>query len=151
MKKSISNKKKKEQFVYNVTSALELITSSDNELKERWGNYLELEYEDPEDASSRLFYIDVGEIARFIIEKYKGGQTGSFSLLFNNIENILGSCDKETKDLITVGLFEGIQNIGGSDIDYYFGFNKWLYTLTGEQWRAVIDFWEGTEWRQKRK
>ncbi len=135
--------------IYTVNKALDLIINSDPELKERWDDYLIMEYQG--DSSARLIYTDIGVIIRFIVEKYKTGQTENFPLIFTNIENILKSCDKQTKDLITVGLFEGIQNVGGTEIDYYYGFNKWLYTLSGEQWRAVIDFWEGTDWRKKGK
>jgi len=134
---------------YTVDTALDLIVNSDPGLKERWNEYLINEYHG--DLSTRLIYTDVGVIVRFIVEKYKEGKTESFPLIFTNIENILKSCDKQTKDLITIGLFEGIQNVGGEKIDYYYGFNKWLYTLSGEQWRAVIDVWEGEDWRKKKK
>ena len=135
--------------IYTVNNALDLIIHSDPELKNRWDEYIIMEYQG--DLSDRLIYTDIGVIIRYIVEKYKAGQTESFPFIFTNIENILKSCDKQTKDLITVGLFEGIQNVGGTEIDYYYGFNKWLYTLSGAQWRAVIDFWEGTDWWKKRK
>lgn len=145
----MKNKAKKgnTKTTYNAESAIELIVNSDKELKDRWESYSRHEYGDNADFSKRLIYTDIGEICRFMVEKKLANQTDSFSTIFTNLENILKDCDSETKNLITIGLFEGIQNIGGQDIDYYYGFNKWLYTLTGEQWRAVIDFWEGKEWR----
>ena len=136
---------------YTVDSAIEHIVHSDVELQERWNAYILAEYGDNPDESERLVYIDIAEVSRFIIEKYKQNQTESFQRIFFNIEDILSNCDDRTKEFITIGLFESIQNIGAEEIDYYFGFNKWLYTLCGEQWRAVIDFWEGTEWRTKKK
>jgi hypothetical protein len=140
-------KKRNTKTTYNAESAIELIVNSDNELKDRWESYNLQEYGDNADFSKRLIYTDIGEICRIIVEKKLANQTDSFPTIFTNLENILKDCDSETKTLITIGLFEGIQNIGGQGIDYYYGFNKWLYTLTGEQWRAVIDFWEGKEWR----
>jgi len=136
---------------YNVNSAIELIVNSDVELKERWNKYLLDEYGNNPDESERFVYTDIGEVSRFIIEKYKQDQTESFQRIFLNIESILSNCDNRTKEFITIGLFESIQNISGGDIDYHFGFNKWLCPLAGEQWRAIIDFWEGTEWRTKQK
>ncbi|ABG58478.1 DUF7674 family protein [Cytophaga hutchinsonii] len=135
-------------MIYTIDPALALIISSDPELKARWEQYIENEYNG--DVSERLIYSDIRIIIEFIIEKFKANQTESFHIIFTNIENILKSCDKQTMDLITVGIFEGIQNSAGQEIDYYFGFNKWLYTRSGEQWRAVIDFWEGTDWRKKK-
>jgi hypothetical protein len=143
--------KQKTEVVYDIDTAIDLIVNSDNELKRRWDAHLKAEYGDNPDPSIRLVYTDIGEICRFIVEKKKVNETESFETIFLNIENILNNCDKRTKDLITVGLFEGIHNIGGTEIDYHYGFNKWLYTLTAEQWRAVIDFWEGKEWRTTRK
>lgn len=140
-------KKRNTKTTYNAESAIELIVNSDNELKGRWESYSRQEYGDNAHFSKRLIYTDIGEICRFMVEKKLANQTDSFPTIFTNLENILKDCDSETKNLITIGLFEGIQNIGGRDIDYYYGFNKWLYTLTGEQWRAVIDLWEGKEWR----
>ena len=133
--------------VYTVESAIDLIVSSDHALKQRWDSYSWKEYGDTVHFSERLLYTDIGEICRYIIEKWKTNETQSFPQIFSNLEQILGSCDVQTKNLITTGLFEGIQNIGGKDIDYYYGFNKWLGAVSGEQWRAVIDFWEGKEWR----
>ena len=142
---------KEKSKTYDVDSAIELIVNSDSELKERWERYIHEEYGDNTDTSTRLIYTDIGEVSRFIIEKFKTNQTENFEVIFSNIESILTNCDHRTKEFITIGLFEGIQNISGGEIDYYFGFNKWLYTLSGEQWRAVIDFWEGKDWRTTKR
>ena len=52
------------------------------------------------------------------------------------------------QELIVIGLFEGIQNIGGSEIDYYRSFDKWLKNNSLKAWRELIDFWEGDDWRK---
>jgi hypothetical protein len=69
--------------------------------------------------------------------------------LVTKVEQILTNCDTEIESLIIVGLFEGIQNIGGSEIDYYFGFDNWLLPLSKIKWDNLIDSWEGTDWKNK--
>ena len=52
------------------------------------------------------------------------------------------------QELIVIGLFEGIQNIGGSEIDYYRSFDKWLKNNSLKAWRELIDYWEKDDWRK---
>ncbi|GFZ87824.1 hypothetical protein GCM10011531_19200 [Aquaticitalea lipolytica] len=92
-------------------------------------------------------YVDIGSISRFIVEKKLENQTSDFDLLFENIEDVYINGDKDVRNFITVGLFEGIQNIGGEKIEYHHSFNEWLKTETQNAWNGIIDYWEGTEWR----
>jgi len=129
-----------------IDSVFSLITSTDNQLKEYFDKYLLEEYSN--DVSSRLYYIDISEISRFIVNKIKSKQVDFVNDLFIKVEHILSDCDKEVEDLIVVGLFEGIQNTGGSEIDYYHGFDKWLLPISKVKWDNLIDTWEGTDWRK---
>jgi len=97
--------------------------------------------------SNRLDYFEIAEIARFLVEKIKAGQTSFFNDFFNQVELILSNCESYVEDLIVVGLFEGIQNIGGKDIDYHQGFDKWLRPVSKQKWVNLIDSWEGPSWR----
>jgi len=47
-----------------------------------------------------------------------------------------------------LGLFEGIQNIGGSEIDYYRSFDKWLKNNSLKAWQDLIDLWESDDRRK---
>jgi hypothetical protein len=125
-----------------------VLTSTDTELKEQFAKYLLDEYKG--DMSERLYYLDIAEIARFLVDKTKAGQTRSFQGFFNQVELILCNCDSYVADLIGVGLFEGIQNIGGKDIDYYKGFDSWLKPVSKQKWNNLIDSWEGQDWRGKK-
>jgi hypothetical protein len=98
--------------------------------------------------SERLDYLDIAEIARFLVDKTKAGQTNFFHDFFKNVELVLSNCDSYVENLIVVGLFEGIQNIGGKDIDYYRGFDKWLRPISKQEWSNLIDNWEGHGWRK---
>ena len=123
------------------------LTSADKELKIHFDDYLKEEYKD--DISERLDYCDIGEIARFIVDKLKVGQTELFQSFFDNVESILSDCDTRVENLMVVGLFESIQNICGTEIDYHVIFKAWLGQLSKTKWDELIDNWEGKEWRSK--
>jgi len=124
------------------------LTSTDKELRDHFDKYLNDEYDD--DFSERLNYLDIAEIARFIVDSVKADQTSFFQLLFTQVELILLKCDSYVNDLIIFGLFECIQNnCSYKEIDYYHGFNKWLNPLSKQKWDGLIDRWEGTDWREK--
>jgi hypothetical protein len=72
-------------------------------------------------------------------------------LFFEKTEEILNHGDADVQNLIIVGLFEGIQNIGGGEIKYHSSFNKWLKPESKLMWDYLIDFWEGTDWRNSKK
>jgi hypothetical protein len=128
----------------NIDKIFSKLISSDNELKLQFEKYIS-EYADLND---RLNYIDICEISRYIIDKVLKGETQTLASIFDNVEDILNACDTYTENLIVIGLFEGIQNVGGSKIDYYFGFNKWLKPKSKLKWDALIDSWEGSDWRK---
>lgn len=131
----------------HMDKVFETLTTVDEELKKHFQNYL-LE-KDKNDLSERLAYFDIFEIARFIVDKIKSGQTDFLPIIFKQVEAILACCDTYIENLIVVGLFEGIQNLGGFQIDYYKGFDKWLQPLSKQKWDNLIDSWEGQEWRNK--
>jgi hypothetical protein len=95
--------------------------------------------------------MDMGEIARYLVEKLIKGDTKNFDTFFDTVEVVVNNCDAEIENLIVVGLFEDIQNIGGSAVNYYSGFDKWLKPVSKTEWDKVIDFWEGRNWRKNEK
>jgi hypothetical protein len=133
----------------NIDNVLETLISTDNSIKNLFENYLKEEYKD--DEEERLYYLDIAEISRYIIDRLKNGQTENFDKFFDAAENVLNNCDTEIENLIVIGLFEGIQNIGGPEINYYTSFNKWLKPLSKSKWDKLIDFWEGKDWRTNKK
>ena len=125
-----------------------MIVSVDIQLKKYFDEYLFEEYKN--DFTSRLDYCDMAEISRFIVDRVRSKQDYFLKDLFVKVEQILLSCDTTVEELIVVGLFEGIQNIGGSEIDYYSGFDKWLLPTSKLKWDRLIDTWEGSDWRNKK-
>ena len=128
-----------------IEQVFQKIISDWTELTDFYNKEVKFNYEN---TSERLAYIDIADISRFIVEKKKSGQTENFKTFFENVEEIILLGDDYVKNLIVVGLFEGIQNIGGSEIDYYKSFDEWLKLNSLKSWRALIDSWEGTEWKK---
>ena len=133
----------------NIDNVFETLISTDNVLKEVFDNYIKDEYKDNKDE--RLNYFDIAEISRYLIDRLKNRQTENFDAFFDAVENILNNCDTEIENLIVIGLFEGIQNIGGPEINYYTSFDKWLKPVSKLKWEKLIDFWEGKDWRTNKK
>ena len=134
------------QFTENeVDKVFQKLVSSDTELQKFYETYLIEEYKG--NLFDRLNYYDIARIADFIKEKYKIHQTQNFEAFFKNIEDVFESCDQYVGELIIIGLFEGIQNEGSTEINYHSGFDKWLKPLSKKSWDELIDFWEGKKWR----
>lgn len=139
---------KKPEIKYHeseIEQVFQRLISDWNELTDFYNKEVKFDYDDP---NERLVYIDIGDISRFIVEKKRLGQTENFDTFFENVEEIMILGDDYVKNLIVVGLFEGIQNIGGSEIDYYQSFDKWLKSSSLKAWRDLIDSWEGTNWKK---
>lgn len=142
----MTNQQKKIIFTFQqIDIVFDALISIDPKLKISFSDYLANVYKG--DNSKRLSYIDIGEIARYINNNLKVGQTQFFQTFFETVEHILKNCDSYIEDLIVVGLFESIQNISGSEINYQSGFDNWLQPLSKLKWDNLIDSWEGNEWR----
>jgi len=132
----------------DIEKVFQTLISGWNELTEFYHKEVKYDYDDP---NSRLPYGDMGDIAMFIVDKKKSGQTNDFGQFFENAEEILKHGDDYVQNLMVVGLFEGIQNIGGREIDYYRSFDQWLKLNSLKAWRELIDFWEKNSWKKTTK
>jgi len=129
----------------NLSNALETFVSSVADLRKYWDDYLIDEYNNGE--YEREYFADLAKIAGYIVEKWKRKETDDFEELFAALEEIFTKCHPTTCSIISAGLLEHIQ--AHKDIDYYFGFNKWLKPKTQEWWDVGIDYWEGADWKKK--
>lgn len=85
--------------------------------------------------ASPPWYIGMSELAHYVVESYARGATAEFPSLFATVERLLHDPDPELEGLISVGLFEDIQNIA-SHRDFGFAvFRPWL----GERSELVWD------------
>lgn len=124
-----------------IKEVFEKLISGNEELTEHFLNEVDLvAYGQTEGC---LPYVDVGVISKYIVEKKIKNQTDKFQIFFDNVEEIYHNSDDEIKEFLTIGLFEGIQNIGSDEIDYYFSFNQWLGKESQIAWNNLIDYWEG--------
>ncbi len=139
---------KKSRIIYQESAIEQVFQKLISGWEELAGFYNKEVKTDDEDPAGRLAYVDIGDIARFIVNKKKSGQTESFETFFGNVEDVLKHGDQYVQELIVIGLFEGIQNIGGPQIHYYRSFDQWLKLNSLKAWRALIDSWEGTDWKK---
>ncbi len=85
--------------------------------------------------ASPPWYMGMSELAHYVVESYARGTTAEFPALFATAERLLHDPDPELEGLISVGLFEDIQNIA-SHRDFGFAvFRPWL----GERSELVWD------------
>lgn len=139
---------KKAKIIYQkseIEQVFQKLISDWNDLTDFYNDKVIADYEDPHE---RLPYIDIGDISSFIVDKKKSEQTENFETFFKNVEEIIILGDDYVKNLIVIGLFEGIQNKGGTEINYYKSFDKWLKENSLRAWRELIDVWEGTGWKK---
>ncbi len=127
-----------------IEKVFEKLISGNEELTEHFVKEVDLSDYNQED---NIPYVDIGSISRYIVENKLKNRTSDFELFFKNVEEVYVNGDSDVQNFIVVGLFEGIQNIGGKEIEYYRSFNQWLKSETQKAWNGIIDYWEGTEWR----
>ena len=131
-------------------TVFDTLTSTSAYLKNRWETYIDSEYSNQDYKTKRLDYVDIGEICRFIVEKIKLQETNDFGIFFENVEMLIVNGDDSIKNLIIIGLLEGIQNNSGNEnVDYHNGFNQWLKPETKKAWHELIFFWESDESKKK--
>ncbi len=123
--------------------SLSILASSCTALKADFNNYLLDSYQTLEFTKDRLLYVDIGNMARFVVRQFKHRQTDCFDPIFSTVEQLLLKGDIETQNLIIVGFIEDIQNLAGNyGMNYHHGFDQWLRPLSQKAWNDVINFWE---------
>ncbi|MBX2980428.1 MAG: hypothetical protein KF905_14140 [Flavobacteriales bacterium] len=121
-----------------------ILANSCPDIKANYNNYLLDSYKTLSLKNDRLVYLDIGNFAQFIVWKFKSNETACFDRFFESAEVLLSNGDRSTQELIVVGLFEGIQNVGGwHNVDYYKGFDRWLRPQSKKAWDDLIEDWEG--------
>ena len=125
--------------LYDIDDALELLTSSLPDLKQRWDKYICTGYTDYH--LERMVFVDIFELSVFLVERYAKGDTGDFHMLFDTLEMILGNCTTVTENLLVFGLINDIQRgckLNG--FNCWTGFDKWLGPVTKRKWDYLLSF-----------
>jgi len=129
----------------NVDQAIELLISSSHEINTCWSAFIHEEYNN-DYAENRNDLIDVITLVDYIVGKLKDEKTGDFKPFFEAVEQVLENGDESSKELIVVGILEGLQNnCGLENIDYHTGFDQWLMPSTKRVWDGLIYLWESND------
>jgi hypothetical protein len=129
----------------NIDQAIEMLTSSSHGINSCWNAFIHEEYGN-EYAENREDLIDIITIVDYIVGKFKEGKTDDFNNFFSAVEEIVENGDDASRELILVGLIEGLQNnCGLENIDYHTTFNQWLKPKTQKIWDGLIYLWESSD------
>lgn len=129
----------------NIDQAIELLTSSSHGLNSCWSAFIIEEYGDNY-AENRNDLVDIITMVDYIVGNLKEGKTSDFKVIFEVAEQILETGDDTARELIIVGLLEGLQNnCGLENLDYHSGFDQWLKPKTKKTWDGLIYLWESND------
>jgi hypothetical protein len=89
----------------------------------------------------RGIYMDVAVLARHLVDSYERGELEEFPAAFALVERCLTEGDEATRELATIGVIEGVQNIGlhrpfGADV-----FLPWLGPASRTAWDELNRWW----------
>jgi hypothetical protein len=101
---------------------------------ERWQEHVE-EY------GNDVFYVASGSFAHHIVACYEDGVLSSFAQTAEVIENLCVNGSPQSRELVIVGLLEGIQNVWGNKYDEPNFFEKYLQPESLRCWRELNRFW----------
>ena len=72
---------------------------------------------DADPVSGGLSYLEMAAVARFLANKVRSGDIGSFEAFFETVERCLHEGDDEAVELVMVGLLEDLQNSNLTELD----------------------------------
>jgi hypothetical protein len=123
-----------------ITSAqvMPLILDACPGLCETWDRYVRDRH-----GKERGPYIDMAQVAGYLVQALSQENTQEFSSLFNLVERLLAEGDAETQQVISVGLLEDIQNVASHEPFGARVFERWLGPLARKAWAAGQQSWEG--------
>ncbi len=129
----------------NVDQAIELLLSSSHGIHSCWNEFIQEEYGDKY-AENREDLIDIITIVDYIVGNLKEEKTDDFKSIFGAVEQILETGDDAARELMIVGIIEGLQNnCGLENIEYHTTFDKWLQPKTKKTWDGLIYLWESND------
>ncbi|HCT30827.1 MAG TPA: hypothetical protein DIW31_08850 [Bacteroidales bacterium] len=128
-----------------VDQSIELLLSSSHGIGSCWNDFIQEEYGDKY-AENREDLIDIITIVDYIVSNLKEGKTDDFRSIFAAIEQILETGDDASRELMVVGIIEGLQNnCGLENIEYHTTFDQWLQPKAKKTWDGLIYLWESND------
>ena len=114
-------------------------------IRERWAEHCS-DWGDEEPGA----YNDIGVIARHLQSLYPArptknhpSNTSEFSSFFDQVEDFFTLEQQEPTELLTIGLFESLQNITAPEYGGWSRFEPWLGSRSRRAWDQLIQFWNG--------
>lgn len=105
-----------------------------------------------EKETSPQWYLVMGGLAHYLVEKYAQEATGEFSDLFASVETLLHKPDPELENLITVGLLEDIQNVASHRDFGAAPFLQWLGPRSLVVWNEINTYMKRvSDWAAKQE
>ncbi len=95
------------------------------------------------DTEERGLYNDTAELARYMAEQYKAGETKELPALFTLIEKLYLEGDHYVKELATIGFLEDLQGqFGNAEIKSEV-LEKYLGPESQKWWNYLNNIWSG--------
>jgi hypothetical protein len=129
----------------SVDQAIELLTTSTHSISSCWNTFIQEEYND-DYPEKRDDLIDIITIVDYLVGKFKEDKTEDFKPFFEAVDQVLENGDESARELIVVGILEGLQNnCGLENLNYHTGFNQWLKPRAQKIWDGLIYLWESND------
>jgi hypothetical protein len=90
-----------------------------------------------EKETSPPWYLVMGELAHYLVERYAQQATAEFPQLFASVEALLHNPSPELENLIIVGLLEDIQNVASHRDFGAAPFREWLGPKSIVAWDGI--------------
>ena len=87
-------------------------------------------------------HVAIGNLAHELVRVAQGSASIDFSPVFATIEELLRG-PAETRNLVVVGMLEGLQNNSQNNGLPLSRWEPYLQPRTREAWTAVVDMWAG--------
>jgi hypothetical protein len=101
------------------------------------------EYVNDPTYDEELLYIHLAEFASHLVSLQKAGDTAEFDAVFSVTEDLHINGEPYVREAATIGLLEGIQNIGSNrDLDPE-SFVSYLKPESMKWWKKLNAFWSG--------
>jgi hypothetical protein len=99
--------------------------------------------ETDEDLDERLTYLEIAAVVRWLVAKVSSAEDACLPAIFGVAEQCLANGTGETRTLITVGLFEDLQNDNMTEGVSSQVWERHLGPLSKSAWTAIAAFWQG--------
>jgi hypothetical protein len=87
-----------------------------------------------------LLYVVMGDLARHLLRMYRDKRTESFPAVCEVVERLHLEGDSYVRELATIGLLEGIQNVWANNDAEAEDFGRLLLPESRRWWKELIDF-----------